>query len=80
MQSRHVISISREIPRAQRAPYGAVAEHFGRIELLGESEVSARAKAREVARRFPTSEGFKVELLYWQASGRAVDFQEVELV
>ena len=64
----------------KRVSYGAVAEHFGRIELLGESEVSAKAKAREVARRFPASEGFKVELLHWEASGRAVDFREVELV
>ncbi len=76
MQSRYIINISREIPRAQRKPYGGVAEHFCNIELLGENEGNACSKAREIARRFPKSEGFRVELVGWHASGTVVAFEE----
>lgn len=62
MESRYIVNISQN------------GLFWGRLEYTGVMESRAIARAEEVRKRFPESEGFKVELTYWGCAGKSVAF------
>jgi hypothetical protein len=71
MESHYILNIARQTMRA-----GQPFEHFARVRLPQSKaqEAEAIADTLEIARRFPSSEGWKIELTYWEGRGYNVAF------
>ena len=70
MESHYVLNIAR-----QWRP-GEHFFHFAKVRLPHSkaNEKDAIRDALDFAKRFPKSEGFKLELTYWQGTGHNVQF------
>lgn len=76
MQSHYLVNIAREIEANKGKPFGPYFTHFASVRLphMKANEAQAIADTLEIARRFPSSEGWKIELTYWEGRGYNVAF------
>lgn len=84
MQSHYLLNIARIRRNADGSAVTAfydgkhnpTYEHFAAVKLpqMKAQEKQAIAAALDIAKRFPSSEGFKLELTYWEGRGQNVAF------
>lgn len=79
MQSHYIVNIARAAKvRPNEWPRH---EHFAAVRLphMKANEAKAIADTLEIAKRFPSSEGWKIELTYWEGIGHGVKLPPLEL-
>lgn len=52
-------------------------QHYTKMTLQREHDAAVE-QARDIAQRFPESEGFKVVLYRWANSGEPIDFSDID--
>lgn len=65
-----------EINVARQTAIGGGYKHFCRIALPETMQLDAVMKTVEIAKRFPRSEGFKLDLTKWEERGHAIRYLE----
>lgn len=74
MADRYVVNVAKLEPATAVQP--ARYHHYCRIELPCGQQLAAVMQTVEIAKRFPSSEGFKLDLTRWSEVGHAVQYLE----